>query len=102
MYHNIPWVDETVVNNNAVEKTSNTEFSYDELFKKIIADFEEAYNVLPAKQTDGGQANKIAAAAYLAKCYSTIAWGDGYEATDGVNNINQQYMQKVIEYTWMS
>ena len=28
-----------------------------------------------------------------------MAWGDGYEATTGVNHINQEYMKKVLEYT---
>ena len=58
-----------------------------------------AYDVLPAKQKDGGRVNRIAAAGYLAKCYLTIAWGDGYEATDGVDHINKEYMQKVVDYT---
>lgn len=35
----------------------------------------------------------------MAKCYLTLAWGDGYEATDGVDHINKQYMQKVVDYT---
>ena len=65
----------------------------------MIADFQTAYDVLPAKQKDGGRVNKIAAAGYLAKCYLTIAWGDGYEATDGVDHINKEYMQKVVDYT---
>ena len=47
---------------------------------------------------DGGRVNKIAAAGYLAKCYLTIAWGDGYEATNGVDHINEEYMQKVDVY----
>lgn len=43
--------------------------------------------------------NEAVAAAYLAKCYLTLAWGDGYEATDGVEFINADYMKKVVEYT---
>lgn len=65
----------------------------------MIADFETAYNVLPAEQTDGGRVNKIAAASYLAKCYLNLAWGDGYEATTGESHINEDYMQKVVTYT---
>ncbi len=100
MFRQIPWVDENVFENNLQEKTPNNEFTYQELFAKVINEFEIAYNSLPAQVTDGGgRANKIAAAAYLAKCYLTLAWGDGYEATDGVNFINQDYMKKVIEYT---
>ena len=99
MFRQIPWVDEEVYKNNSQEQTRNDEFTYEELFGKIIKEFEMAYNVLPAEQKDGGRVNKIAAASYLAKCYLTLAWGDGYEATNGVDHINQDYMQKVIEYT---
>ena len=99
MYRQIPWIDEKVYEDKATESTSNTQFTYEELWQKVIADFQTAYDVLPAKQKDGGRVNKIAAAGYLAKCYLTIAWGDGYEATDGVDHINKEYMQKVVEYT---
>lgn len=100
MFRQIPWVDEHVFENNLQEKTPNNEFTYQELFAKVINEFEIAYNSLPEEVTDGGgRANKIAAAAYLAKCYLTLAWGDGYEASDGVNFINQDYMKKVVEYT---
>lgn len=73
---------------------SNTELTYEQLFQKVIDDFQFAYDNLPEKQKDGGRANKEAAASYLAKCYLTLAWGDGYEATDGVAHINKEYMQK--------
>ena len=100
MFRQIPWVDENVFENNLQEKTPNNEFTYEELFQKVINEFKMAYDVLPEEMSDGGgRANKVAAAAYLAKCYLTIAWGDGYEATDGVGFINPEYMKKVVEYT---
>ena len=99
MFRQIPWIDEEVYKNNAQEQTRNDEFTYEQLFQKIIDDFKVAYDVLPAEQQDGGRVNKIAAASYLAKCYLTLAWGDGYEATNGVSHINQDYMKKVVEYT---
>ena len=99
VFRQVPWIDENVFRNNASEKTSNTEFTYEQLFGKVIADFQFAYDNLPEKQTDGGRANKIAAAAYLAKCYLTLAWGDGYEATTGESHINKEYMQKVVDMT---
>ena len=80
VFRQVPWIDEQV-------------------FGKVIDDFKFAYDNLPEKQSEGGRANKIAAAAYLAKCYLTLAWGDGYEATDGVSHINKDYMQKVVDYT---
>lgn len=100
MFRQIPWIDEEVFKNNLQEQTPNNQFTYEELFGKVINEFELAYNALPMETKDGGgRANKVAAAAYLAKCYLTLAWGDGYEATDGVNFINQKYMDKVVEYT---
>ena len=99
MFRQIPWIDEDVYRSNTQEQTPNNAFSYEELFGKIIADFEMAYEHLPATQKDGGRANRIAAASYLAKCWLTLAWGDGYEATNGVDHINQEYMQKVLQYT---
>jgi hypothetical protein len=99
MFRKVPWVDEEVYENNAQEQTRNDEFTYEELMQKVIADFQTAFDVLPETQAEGGRANKIAAASYLAKCYLVLAWGDGYEATTGVNHINQEYMNKVVEYT---
>ena len=99
VYRKIPWIDEDVFKNNTQEKTRNDAFTYEELFGKIIADFQTAYDVLPATQKDGGRVNKIVAAAYLAKCYLNLAWGDGYEKNTGVDHINSAYMQKVVDYT---
>lgn len=98
LFRQVPWIDEVAYANNTIEQIRNDEFSYKELFGKVIADFEEAYNMLPEKQTDGGRANKVAAA-YLAKCYLNLAWGDGYEATTGESHINAEYMRRVVEYT---
>ena len=99
VFRQVPWIDEQVYKDKATEKTSNTRYTYEQLFGKVIDDFKFAYDNLPEKQSEGGRANKIAAAAYLAKCYLTLAWGDGYEATDGVGHINKDYMQKVVDYT---
>lgn len=99
MFRQVPWIDETTVQEGAHEQTPNNEFTYEELFGKIIDDFKEAYAILPEKQSDGGRVNKIAAAAYLAKCYLTLAWGDGYEATNGLSFLNEGYLQNVVDYT---
>ncbi len=99
IFRQVPWVDEEVYVNNTVEETSNTEYTYEQLFQLIIDDFQTAYEVLPTTQSDGGRVNKIAAAAYLAKCYLDLAWGDGYEANTGVSHINSEYMQRVVDYT---
>lgn len=99
MFRQIPWIDEEVQDNMAHESVRNDQYTYQELFDLIIADFKEAYNVLDATPSNGGRASSIAAAAYLAKCYLTLAWGDGYEASNGVSFINQEYMKEVEKYT---
>jgi hypothetical protein len=99
VFNKVPWIDEEVYKNNTQEQTRNDALTSDELWDKIIADFEDAYNTLPEKQNDGGRVNKVAAAGYLAKCYLERAWGNGYEDSTGVNFINKDYMQKVVDYT---
>ncbi|MCR4957972.1 MAG: RagB/SusD family nutrient uptake outer membrane protein [Prevotella sp.] len=99
LWYQVPWVDEEVYKNHTEEQTRNDQFTHEELMNMIVKDFQFAYDVLPAQQSEGGRANKIAAAAYLAKCYLTMAWGDGYEANTGVGHIKNEYMTKVLEYT---
>ena len=99
VYRKIPWIDEEVYKTKSQEQTRNDALTYDQLWDKVIADFQTAYDVLPKEQADGGRANKVAAAAYLAKCYLERAWGNGYEDSTGVAFINKDYMQKVVEYT---
>lgn len=99
VFRQVPWIDEEVYVNNTIEQVRNDEYTYEQLMMNIIADFKSAYDVLPAKQTDGGRVNKIAAASYLAKCYLDLAWGTGYESGTGVEHINNDYMQQVADYT---
>ena len=99
VWYQVPWIDEVAFQNNTVEQISNTEFTHEQLMQKIIDEFQAAYDVLPATQQDGGRVNKIAAASYLAKCYLDLAWGDGYEGTTGVEHINRDYMQRVVDFT---
>lgn len=99
VFNKVPWIDEDVVRNNTQEQVRNDALTHEELWNNIIADFKEAYDVLPEQQTNGGRANKIAAAAYLAKCYLELAWGNGYEDSTGENFINRDYMQQVADYT---
>ncbi|MDE7471930.1 MAG: RagB/SusD family nutrient uptake outer membrane protein, partial [Paramuribaculum sp.] len=49
MFRQIPWVDEEVFEENLQEQTPNNQFTYEELFQKVIGEFEMAYNALPAK-----------------------------------------------------
>jgi hypothetical protein len=66
----------------------------------IIDDFQYAYEYLPEVDPGKtGRAHKVAAAAYLAKCYLNWAYGDGYEATTGYSHVDQAKIKKVLEYT---
>lgn len=99
MFNKIPWIDEEVYRNDSQEQIKNDVLSSEEIWDKIITDFKEAYDVLPSEQSQGGRTNKIAAAAYLAKCYLEKGWGDGYEKSSGDNYVNEEDMKKVVEYT---
>lgn len=99
MFNKVAWVDEVATANVSQESIRNDEYTYEELMAKVIADFQEAYDVLPAVPTDGARTHKLAAASYLAKCYLTLAYGNGYEATNGYSHVNTAYMDSVIKYT---
>lgn len=100
VFRKIPWIDEKVEAAGSQESVKNDAYKYRELFGKVIDDFKAAYDVLPVKGPgEDGRANKIAAAAYLAKCYLNLAWGDGYEANTGIGHITPEYMDSVVYYT---
>jgi starch-binding outer membrane protein, SusD/RagB family len=67
MYNMVPYIDETVYNPNNLESTKIP--NDQDIWPKIEADLQAAYNVLPTKQSQPGRASKWAAAATLAKAY---------------------------------
>jgi hypothetical protein len=71
IFHNPPYVDETITPNNNNLNVPNIDGSgnYVEIWPKIEADFMYAMTNLPNTQPNKGQANKFAAEAYLAKVY---------------------------------
>ncbi len=86
IYDQIPYIDESAT---SVEdyKVSNTVYSSDELWALIEDDFQSAYDVLPEEQDDAGRPTKIAALAYLAKCYLFQSqWQKVYDATTEIIN----------------
>ena len=98
LFYQIPWIDETITEELAHETTRNDVYSHMEIMQMIADDLKEAYDNLPtsSNQKDGGRTNKTAAAAYLAKVYLQMAYGDGYEAN---HSINQAFLQNVVTYT---
>lgn len=85
IYNQIPYIDETVVDTKEYSKKSNVEFTSDQLWEKILADFEDAYKVLPKDQADYGRPTKMAAKAYIAKVYLFQSkWAECSAACDEV------------------
>ncbi len=84
IYHRIPYIDESAT---LIEDyyASNVEFTSEELWTKIEENFQLAYNNLPMDQDEAGRPNKIAAKAYLAKCYVyQQKWDEALAATNEV------------------
>ena len=97
MWYEVPFITEGMSN---ADIEACPQSSHDQIMQQIIDDFQYAYENLPeAAPSSTGRAHKVAAAAYLAKCYLNWAYGDGYEATTGYNHVDQAKIQKVIEYT---
>ena len=97
MWYEVPFITEGM-SNAQIESTKQC--THEEIMQHIVDDFEFAYNNLPEiGPGKSGRAHKIAAAAYLAKCYLNWAYGDGYEGTTGYDHVDQKKIQKVLEYT---
>ena len=97
MWYEVPFITEGMSN---ADIEACPQSSHDQIMQQIIDDFQYAYENLPeAAPGTTGRAHKVAAAAYLAKCYLNWAYGDGYEATTGYDHVDLTKIQKVIDYT---
>ena len=90
----IPYITEDMSSED-ISNTSNVALTNDELWQKIVDDFDYAYKNLPPIQVEVGRANKYAAAAYLAKAYLYKAYRQ--DEMHNVTEINRAELQKVIE-----
>ena len=99
LYKHIPFVTNENLTYDEYNNLSNHEYTNDEGWQQIINDLEEAYKVLPEKQADKGRPTKAAAAAFLEKVYLYKAYHQDDENNNQVTSINQDELQKVIEYT---
>lgn len=87
IYGNICWVDENVETKDDFYKVSNSDLSGAEQWTKIEDDFKAAAQVLPDTQEETGRPAKMAAKAYLAKCYIfQKKWGEAVATADEVIN----------------
>lgn len=88
IYNQIPYIDETATTVADYAK-SNTIFTSAELWGKIEEDFKQAYNGLPEQQAKKGRPTKIAAKAYLVKCYVfEKKWQLAYDASTEIMSSN--------------
>jgi hypothetical protein len=96
LFKYVPYVDETL-SNDQILAVSNRQYTNDQLWDKIGTDFQFAVENLPASQTQVGRANKLSAAAYLAK----LRLFQAYEQDDNnkVTTINKTRLQEVVTLT---
>ena len=99
LFKKIPFVNKPNMQEEDYNNLSNTEYTNDEGWQQIINDLEEAYNVLPVKQTEKGRPTKAAAAAFLAKVYLYKAYHQDDASTNQVTGINDDDLRKVVTYT---
>lgn len=98
LFKRIPYITENLSGEDIL-KTSNVEFTNDQLWDKIGEDFQFAMDNLPETQAQVGRASKLSAAAYLAK----LRLYQAYEQNDlhKVTNINKTRLQQVVDLTQM-
>ena len=99
LYKNIPFVVDENLTYDDYNALSNRTYTNDEGWQLIVNDLMEAYENLPVVQADKGRPTKAAAAAFLAKVYLYKAYRQDDVATNQVTSINQQDLEKVIEFT---
>ena len=99
LYKNIPFVENENLTYEEYNTLSNRTYSNDEGWQLIIDDLMEAYNTLPQAQVEKGRPTKAAAAAFLAKVYLYKAYHQDEASSNQVTSINQQDLEKVIEFT---
>ena len=99
LYKHIPFVVDENLTYDDYNNLTNTTYNNDEGWQLIIDDLMEAYNTLPQTQEDKGRPTKASAAAFLAKVYLYKAYHQDDENSNQVTSINQQDLEKVIEFT---
>ena len=99
LYKNIPFVVDENLTYDEYNELSNTTYTNDEGWQLMIDDLMEAYNTLPQTQTDKGRPTKASAAAFLAKVYLYKAYRQDDAKSNQVTSINQQDLEKVLEFT---
>ena len=99
LYKNIPFVTNPNLTVEDYNNLSNTQYTNDEGWQLIINDLEDAYKVLPIKQTEVGRPSKAAAAAFLTKAYLYKAYHQDNAQSNEVTSISADDLKKVVEYS---
>ena len=87
IYGNICWIDETIDTKDEFYLVSNSDLSDAEQWTKIENDFKAAIETLPDNQNEPGRPTKMAAKAYLVKCYIfQKKWNEAATSADEVIN----------------
>ncbi|MDO9255048.1 MAG: RagB/SusD family nutrient uptake outer membrane protein [Bacteroidales bacterium] len=95
LFNKVPFIDETMTEEQILQ-TSN-DLTSDALWNKIGDDFQFALANLPETQDQVGRANKLAAAAYLAKTRLYQAYEQ--DENHSVTTINTARLQEVVDLT---
>ncbi|MDK2842630.1 MAG: starch-binding outer membrane protein SusD/RagB family [Anaerophaga sp.] len=94
IYGNICWIDETIETKDEFYQVSNSDLSDAEQWTKIENDFKAAVNALTDDQNDPGRPTKMAAKAYLVKCYIfQEKWSEAETAADEVINSGEYALE---------
>ncbi|WP_085537419.1 RagB/SusD family nutrient uptake outer membrane protein [Massilibacteroides vaginae] len=93
LFKHIPFIDETIPTEEYIN-ISNVEYSNQELWDKIIAEFRFAVENLPDNNEDVGRANKAMAKAYLAKTLLYAAYEQ--DEQHNVTNIDKTKLEEVV------
>jgi len=99
LYKYIPFVMNCNYTQDDYNNLTNREFTNDEGWQQIINDLEFAYENLPEIQAEVGRPSKAAAAAFLAKTYLYKAYHQDDATSHAVTSIDQNDLNKVLEYT---
>ncbi|PSR53541.1 RagB/SusD family nutrient uptake outer membrane protein [Adhaeribacter arboris] len=93
LYKNPVWVDASLPKTQ-LNTLTNVTLTDEELWNKIVEDFQFVVDNLPLTQQQVGRASKVAAWAYLAKTRLYQAYEQ--DENNNVTNINQARLQEVV------
>jgi hypothetical protein len=94
VFNHVVWVDETMSNDDLLTE-SNVKYTDQELWSKIIDDFEYATNNLPVDNIDIGRVSKYSAMSFLVKALMYAAYVQNPDYT--IDHIDQAKLQRVVD-----